>query len=96
MSDATFTFRVDESLKTDFVKTAKACDHSGAQLLREFMRNFVRQQLVAVGHDTWFREQVQQGLDSADAGNLVASEDIEEEAVAWRSEMQQKVADITQ
>ncbi len=96
MSDATFTFRVDAALKTDFVKVAKTCDHSGAQLLREFMRNFVRQQQEAAGHDTWFRHQVQEGLDSANAGNLVASEDIEAEAVSWRTEMQRKVADASQ
>lgn len=39
MSDATFTFRVDEGLKAEFANAAKAHDHTGAQLLRDFMRN---------------------------------------------------------
>lgn len=35
MSEATFTFRVDESLKNEFSTAAKARDRSSAQLLRE-------------------------------------------------------------
>ena len=55
MSEATFTFRVDESLKTEFSTAAKARDRSSAQLLRDFMRDFVRQQEEAAAHDAWFR-----------------------------------------
>ena len=36
---ATFTFRVDENLKSQFTSAAKAKDRSGAQLLRDFMRD---------------------------------------------------------
>lgn len=38
MSDATFTFRVDEALKSEFATAAKARDRTSAQLLRDFMR----------------------------------------------------------
>ena len=34
MSEATFTFRVEESLKNEFATAAKARDRTGAQLLR--------------------------------------------------------------
>jgi hypothetical protein len=37
MSDATFTFRVDEALRSEFAQAAKARDRTGAQLLRGFM-----------------------------------------------------------
>ena len=47
MSKATFTFRVDETLKSEFSAAAKNCDRNAAQLLRDFMRNFVRQQQEA-------------------------------------------------
>ena len=72
MSEATFTFRVDEALKTDFATAAKARDRTGAQLLRDFMRSFVQQQTQAAEHDAWFREQVQTGIDAANAGELQA------------------------
>ena len=92
MSESTFTFRVDESLKADFAEAAKARDRTGAQLLRDFMRDFVREQQQAADHDTWFREQVQAGLDSAKAGELVPAEDVEAEAAAWRAAIRRKIA----
>ena len=42
MGEATFTFRVDEALKAEFAQAAKADDRTAAQLLRDFMRDYVR------------------------------------------------------
>ena len=42
MGEATFTFRVDEALKAEFTQAAKESDRTGAQLLRDFMREYVR------------------------------------------------------
>jgi len=91
MSEATFTFRVDESLKDAFSAAAKARDRTGAQLLRDFMRDFVKQQQEAAEHDAWFRRQVQVGLDSANAGRLVAAEDVEAEFATRREETRRKL-----
>ena len=91
MSEATFTFRVDESLKNEFSSAAKARDRTGAQLLRDFMRDFVKQQQEAAEHDAWFRRQVQVGLDSANAGRLVAAEDVEAEFATRRDETRRKL-----
>lgn len=91
MGEATFTFRVDESLKDEFSSAAKARDRTGAQLLRDFMRDFVRQQQEAAEHDTWFRRQVQVGLDSANAGRLVAAEEVEAEFATRRDETRRKL-----
>ncbi len=77
MTEATFTFRVDEDLKSEFAAAAKARDRSGAQLLRDFMRDFVRREQDAAAHDAWFRQQVERGVRSADAGDLVAAEEVE-------------------
>ena len=41
------------------------------------MRDFVKQRQHAAEHDDWFRRQVQVGLDSANAGRLVAAEEVE-------------------
>lgn len=91
MGEATFTFRVDERLKDAFSSAAKARDRTGAQLLRDFMRDFVKQQQEAAEHDTWFRRQVQVGLDSANAGRLVAAEDVEAEFATRRDETRRKL-----
>ncbi|HLU90966.1 MAG TPA: antitoxin of toxin-antitoxin stability system [Pedomonas sp.] len=92
MSDATFTFRVDDVLKQEFTRAAKARDRSGAQLLRDFMRDFVRQQREAAEHDAWFRREVQAGRDAANAGEVIPAEDVEAEAAAWRSEMRRRLS----
>ncbi|MBY4677655.1 CopG family ribbon-helix-helix protein [Marinobacterium arenosum] len=92
MSEATFTFRVDDALKQQFTQAAKSRDRSGAQLLRDFMREVVRQQQEAAEHDAWFRREVQAGIDSANAGELIAAEDVEAEAAAWRAETRRKLS----
>ncbi|MES2018026.1 MAG: hypothetical protein V4484_16175 [Pseudomonadota bacterium] len=85
MSEATFTFRVDESLKEQFTTAAKDRDRTGAQLIRDFMRDYVRQQQEAAEHDAWFRRQAQIGLDSANAGNLVPAAEVEAKFAAKRA-----------
>jgi predicted transcriptional regulator len=85
MSEATFTFRVDEALKSEFSNAAKSRDRTAAQLLRDFMRDFVRQQQEVAEHDAWFRRQVQMGLDSANAGKLTASAEVEAKFAAKRA-----------
>lgn len=92
MSEATFTFRVDESLKAEFTTAAKGRDRSGAQLLRDFMRDFVKQQQEASEHDAWFRREVQIGLDAANAGDVASAEEVEAQAAAWRTETRRKMA----
>ena len=92
MSEATFTFRVDERLKDQFSTAAKSRDRTGAQLLRDFMRDFVKQQLEAAEHDAWFRREVQIGIDAANAGVVVSSEEVEAEAQVWRAETRRKMA----
>ena len=85
MSDATFTFRVDETVKTDFATAAKASDRTSAQLLRDFMREFVQRQQDMAGHDEWFRRQVQIGVESANAGRLMSAADVEAHFAARRA-----------
>jgi predicted transcriptional regulator len=84
MGDATFTFRVDESLKEQFTTAAKGRDRSGAQLLRDFMREFVQQQDPAA-YSAWFAQEVQAGLDSANAGKLIPNADVEARFAARRA-----------
>ena len=66
MPDATFTFRLDDRLKTDFAEVAKAQDRTAAQLLRVLMRAEVSRQLEMAEHDAWFRTEVKRSLREAD------------------------------
>ncbi len=94
MSESTFTFRIDEDLKRQFALAAKGRDRTSAQLLRDFMRDFVRQQQEAQAHDQWFRREVQLGIDAAKAGDLLSADEVEAEAAAWREEKRQKTANL--
>jgi predicted transcriptional regulator len=92
MNESTFTFRVDASLKEQFTAAAKGSGRTGAQLLRDFMRDYVRQQQEAAAYDQWFRREVQAGIDEAIAGDVFSSEEVEAEAAAWREETLKKMA----
>ena len=94
MSQATFTFRVDDELKRNFASVAKSLDRTGAQLLRDHMRDIVRRQRMAEEHDVWFREQVQVGLDSANAGRLMSNEDVEARFNARRADTRRRLDNL--
>ena len=85
MSEATFTFRVDDALKAEFSSAAKTCDRSAAQLLRDYMRDFVKQRQEASAYDARFRRQVEIGLDSANAGRLIPAHEVEAKFAARRA-----------
>ena len=92
MTEATFTFRVDESLKQEFSNFAKDIDRSGAQLLRDLMRGFVKQQQEAASYDAWYQKQVQIGLDEANAGQLVPQEEVKSRFEEKRASLLAKLA----
>lgn len=92
MTEATFTFRVEESLKQEFSSFAKDIDRSGAQLLRDFMRDFVKKQQEAASYDAWFQKQVEIGLDEANAGQLVPQEEVKSRFEAKRASLLAKLA----
>ena len=92
MTEATVTFRVDEALKREFAQAAKAKDRTGAQLLRDFMRQYVERQQEVAAHDAWFRQEVQIGLDAANAGHLIPGNEVEAEAAAWREATRRRMA----
>ncbi|RJF90169.1 hypothetical protein D3874_24435 [Oleomonas cavernae] len=71
MAETTFTFRVDEALKAEFVEAAKAHDRPASILLRDFMRDYIKQSRDSAEHDRWFRAEVEQGLREADRADAV-------------------------
>ncbi|WP_019938160.1 CopG family ribbon-helix-helix protein [Bordetella sp. FB-8] len=91
MSEATFTFRVDEALKSEFSSAAKAQDRSGAQLLRDFMRDYVKRQQEAVEYDAWLQAKVNRSRASADAGKLIPAAEVEAKFAARRAETRRRL-----
>ena len=87
MGDSTFTFRIDEDLKRQFTEIAKSKDRTGAQLVREFIRETIAKQREEEEYDAWFRDKVQQGLDEADAGLGIPHEEVQAHFAKLRADL---------
>jgi len=77
MTQSTVVVRVDDDLKDAFADAAKAADRTTSQLLRDFMRDFVKSRANAEEHDKWFRDRVAEGFADARAGRVRSSEAVE-------------------
>lgn len=75
MPEATFTFRVEDSLKAAFSEAAKQRDRTAAQLLRDFMREYVAQGTSGAGYDAWFRRKVEAGEAAFREGRFITQEE---------------------
>ena len=63
MTETTLTLRLDADLKAEFAKAAKHNDRTSAQLLRDFMRDYLKEQARQADYDEWLKAQVQEALD---------------------------------
>ncbi len=86
MTQATYTFRVDESLKEAFASIAQANDRSGAQLLRDFMRRYVQEHADTLSYDQWFRAKVAEGIKAVEEGRVVSNEEAKCRSMKLRKE----------
>ncbi|EFF9605543.1 hypothetical protein J7A65_004839 [Escherichia coli] len=77
MAQVNMSLRVDAELKDAFIAAAKSMDRNGSQLIRDFMRQTVERQ-----HNTWFRNQVTEGRQQLERGDMVESS-----AAAWWDEI---------
>ena len=82
MADATMVVRVDDALKAAFTHAAKAADRTASQLLRDFMRDYVREQ---ADYDAWLHGKVAAARAAAAAGQVRAADDVEAHFAARRA-----------
>ena len=75
MSETTFTFRVDDSLKAAFAHAAKQKDRNSAQLLRDFMRDYVSEIQDDAEYDAWFQRKVESGERAYREGRFITQEE---------------------
>lgn len=61
--EAVFTVKLEAELRDAFAEEAAATHRPASELVRGFMREFVRRQREAREHDAWFRGKVQEALD---------------------------------
>jgi predicted transcriptional regulator len=75
MSEATFTFRVEDNLKAAFADAAQKKDRTAAQLLRDFMREYVAQTEEDTEYDAWFRRKVEAGERAYREGRFISQKE---------------------
>ncbi len=60
--EAVFTVKLETELRDAFVAEAAAVHQPASQLVREFMREFIRNRKEEREHDAWFRREVEKAL----------------------------------
>jgi predicted transcriptional regulator len=91
--EAVFTVKLEAELRDAFMAEAAAKHVPASQLVREFMRDFVKRQQKAREYDEWYRRRVEEGLASVEAGRLVPHEEVAAEAARWRAEVERQIAE---
>jgi predicted transcriptional regulator len=91
MKETTLTLHVDPALKEEFITLAKNLGLTSDDVLSRFMRDFIRLHQEGTDYEKWFREQVQAGLDSAQAGRLIPGDEVEAEFAARRAATRRKL-----
>lgn len=78
MTATTMVVRVEGALKTAFAQAAKATDRTASQLLRDFMRDYVRTQAEHEAAEAWLRDEVVRSVDDyrAHPGIGIAPSDV--------------------
>ena len=60
--EAVFTVKLEPELRDAFAAEAEALHQPASQLVREFMRAFVKSRQEEREHDAWFRAEVEKAL----------------------------------
>lgn len=84
MTDATFTFRLERSLKVAFAAMAGQQDLSAAQLLRKMMREAVSRRQEEAAHEQWLQSEIGDAMRDDDQHSGRLSNDMIDEQ--WRRE----------
>ncbi len=93
MPESTFTLRVDDGLKEAFTQAAKAADRTGAQIIRDFMREYVQRSREDAAYEAWFRAKVEAGRMDVRQGRIAEAEEVEARAATRRSGLMARLAE---
>lgn len=87
---AVFTMKLEPELRADFMAEAAAAHRPASQVLRELMREYVRQQQEAREYETFLRSKVEVARSSMRAGHGHSNEDVEAEFASRRAEAERE------
>lgn len=87
MPESTFTLRVDDNLKEAFTEAAKVNDRTGAQLIRDYMREYVQSTREKAEYESWFCRKVEAGINAIQEGRILSDAEVEERAKVRRDRL---------
>jgi hypothetical protein len=85
LKEAVFTMKLEPELRADFIAEAQAADRPASQIMRELMRDYVRQQREARQYDEFLRKKVEAARASMEAGAGRSNEEVESEFAERRA-----------
>ncbi|SDP99972.1 antitoxin of toxin-antitoxin stability system [Ectopseudomonas guguanensis] len=83
--EAVFNLKLEPELREDFMAAAQAAHRPASQVMRDLMRDFIRQQQQAKEHDEFVQRKVAAARTSIEAGRGRANDDVEAEFAARRA-----------
>lgn len=75
--EAVFTMKLEAELRADFIAEAQAADRPASQILRQLMRDFVKQQRQARDYDAFLEKKVEIARTSVLEGKGLGNEEVE-------------------
>ena len=85
--EAVFTMKLEPELRDAFMAVAKAEDRPASQIVREFMRNYVKQDREYV---EFLRRKVEKSRAQIEAGQVSSNEEVEAEMDQLLAELEAK------
>ena len=86
--EAVFTMKLEPELRDAFMAAAAAADRPASQIVREFMRDYVRQDREYV---EFLRRKVEKARQSIAEGKWFTQEEVEVRAATRRAELQRRI-----
>lgn len=83
--EAVFNLKLEPELRDGFMAAAQAAHLSASQVMRDLMRDYIRQQQQAKAHDEFVQRKVAVARASAEAGRGRSNEDVEAAFAARRA-----------
>ena len=75
--DAVFTMKIEPDLRDAFMAEAEASHRPASQIVREMMREFIRNQVEARDYDSFLAGKVEAARSSLRSGQGHSNEDVE-------------------
>lgn len=86
--EAVFNLKLEPELREAFMAAAQAAHLPASQVMRDLMRDFIRQQQQAKEHDEFVQRKVAVARASVEAGRGRSNDDVEAEFTARRAKAQ--------